>query len=107
MFDGKFKISEAAQSLDAELEIIDLDTLPNEGPLVKAHGMAAEAEELLVKGKDVENVLTHASDSTTKKDVKSSIFLPFTSRKEMLSKLPWGSSCWHWLLGRIPKICTR
>ena len=74
VFERKFKILGEADD-DDELSPIDLDTLPNERSIrkmseqVETHGLAAEAQEILARKSEGNNVFTHAADSTTKKGV--------------------------------------
>ena len=92
VFQRKFKIAEDTDDDDdSELAPLDLDTLPNERSIrkvseqVEAHGLAAEANEILARGSEGGNVFTHASDSTTKKNVgKFNVSAIHINRDELL-----------------------
>ena len=84
VFAREFKLA-GEDDVDDELSPIDLDTLPNERSIrkmteqVETHGLAAEAQEILDRRSEGNNVFTHAADSTTKKGVGKFMFLEFIS----------------------------
>ena len=94
-FDREFHLSNDASDTkeDESLEPIDQNTLPNERSVremierVEAQGLAAEAREILTRSKEG-NILTHASDSTTKRDVGKFCVSGIHINKEKALPLP-------------------
>ena len=92
VFKRNFKILDV--NCQDVLDEFDLDTLPNERSIrkvaeqVEVHGLAAEAEFIIQEGKEDNNVLTHASDSTTKKGVGKFNVAGIHINRDVLLPLP-------------------